>query len=85
MSQHQSQQSSSSSETSSGVAMYLLKLWIQKRLDQIRSNMTEAMTEDMTEAAPEPESGPCPETYLGETNSGQLCSLWEEYQVTRRG
>ena len=76
MSQHQSQQSSSSSDTSSGVAKYLLKLWIQKRLDQIRSNQTEETQE------PEPESGQCPETYSQETNSAMLCSLWREYQVS---
>ena len=36
LSQHQSQHSSSQG----GVARYLLKLWIQKRLQQIQSNQT---------------------------------------------
>ena len=40
-SQHQTQHSTSSQAASdSGVARYLLKLWIQKRLQQIQSNQS---------------------------------------------
>ena len=41
LSQHQSQHSSNQGGGGSGgVARYLLKLWIQKRLQQIQSNQT---------------------------------------------
>ena len=63
-----------------GVAKYLLKLWIQKRLEEIRgsSEMT-----DVTETTSENSAATfvCPDRYQRQSNGELLCSLWNEYQV----
>ena len=75
------------------LAKYLLKLWIQKRLEQIRSNdTTTEATEESTEATEEStettdetdedtQTITCPDIYLRDENKDILCSLWNEYQV----
>ena len=59
------------------VAKYLLKLWIQKRLEEIRGigQVTTEVTE--TEAT----TFVCPDRYQTKSNRELLCSLWNEYQV----
>ena len=68
------------------LAKYLLKLWIQKRLEQIRSNdttteATEESTETTDETDEDTQTITCPDIYLRDENKEILCSLWNEYQV----
>ena len=96
----QASSADSPSPATATVAKYLLKLWIQQRLEQvsgtwhdeswcvtchdvsrvmcqIRSNQTSPGESPAPEAT-------CPSKYVSDPdNSGLLCSLWAEYQVTK--
>ena len=70
VSQHQSQSQQYLSPNTESASKYLLKLWIEKRLEQIRNtSSTESVTSTRT----------CPEVYLSDPQEALLCSLWAEF------
>ena len=60
---------------------YLLKLWIKKRLEEIRKNSTSSQTLP----TPTTTTNMCPETYTNDPESVLLCELWEELEGLKRG
>ena len=70
VSQHQSQSQQYLSPKTESASKYLLKLWIEKRLEQIRNTSS---TESSTSART------CPEIYLSDPQEALLCSLWAAF------
>ena len=71
VSQHQSQSQQHMSPHTESASKYLLKLWIEKRLEQIRNNSTSGpVTSERT----------CPDMYATDPQEELLCSLWTEFQ-----
>ena len=69
---------------------YLLKLWIKKRLEEIRKNSTSSNSQpsSSTTLAPVKPSSPsslCPDIYRGAPDSDLLCRLWAELEDLRAG
>ena len=67
---------------------YLLKLWIKKRLEEIRKNSTSSSSsQSSTSVAPFTSSTEtpnlCPDIYRRAPESELLCQLWSELEALR--
>ena len=70
---------------------YLLKLWIKRRLEEIRKNSTlstsQSPSSSSTTLAPltSPSPSLCPDIYSQAPESGLLCQLWAELESLKTG